>query len=70
MRRLKIGELELNTLLNYRDAYRSPESDFVKGQQIAYRTVLQNMGWTWKSLMNLENVNNEIKKLREANPTI
>lgn len=68
MRRLKIEELELNTLQHYRDVYRSPETEFVKGQSIAYRTVLQNLGWTWQSLNSLENVNNEIKKLREKHP--
>lgn len=68
MRRLKIEELELDTLQNYKDVYRSPQTEFVKGQSIAYRTVLQNLGWTWKSLMSLETVNSEIKKLRERHP--
>ena len=68
MRRLKIEELELDTLQRYRDVYRSPETEFVRGQSIAYKTVLQNLGWTWKSLMNLENVNSEIKRLREKHP--
>lgn len=68
MKRLKIEELELDILQRYRDIYRSPETEFVRGQSIAYRTVLQNLGWTWKSLMSLENINNEIKKLREKHP--
>lgn len=68
MRRLKIEELELDTLQRYRDVYRSPEIEFTRGQSIAYRTVLQNLGWTWKSLMSLETVNSEIKKLREKHP--
>lgn len=65
MRRLKIKELELDTLQNYRDACRLPESEFVKGTLTAYRRVLQNMGWTWNSLLDRENVDREIKRLRE-----
>lgn len=67
MKRLKIKELELATLQNYRDACRlHPESEFVKGTLTAYRTVLQNLGWTWNSLLDQENVNSGIKKLREG----
>jgi len=65
MKRLTIRELELDTLQRYRDAYRCPETEFVRGLLIAYRAVLQNLGWTWKSLLSMEQVNNGIKRLRE-----
>ena len=64
-------DIKLITLEWYRDIFKAFRGDIThqynRGMLIAYRNVLQTMGYSYKDLTNKEFVDNKIKELREEN---
>jgi len=65
---MKIREIKIKTLDAYRDVRRAQlnnkKDKFIDGLEVAYREVLENLGYKEIDLLSQEFIYNEIEKLR------